>query len=65
MLSLTSFHSKENLQELYQFNFTVDLHYLMENLAENAKSSAKIKVIHGMKESIPIIEVSKVIFSGE
>jgi len=36
----------------------------MENLAENVKSSAKIRVIHGMKESTPIIEVSKVMFSG-
>ncbi|CAO3659474.1 unnamed protein product [Umbelopsis ramanniana] len=52
----------ENLRELYQFNFTVDLHYLMENLAENVKSSAKIRVIHGMKESIPIIEATALMY---
>ncbi|KAI9283901.1 tyrosyl-DNA phosphodiesterase I [Umbelopsis sp. AD052] len=52
----------EHLQELYQFNFTVDLHYLMENLAENVKTSAKIKVIHGMKESIPIIEATALVY---
>ncbi|KAH8548600.1 tyrosyl-DNA phosphodiesterase-domain-containing protein [Umbelopsis sp. PMI_123] len=54
----------ENLQELYQFNFTVDLQYLMENLADSVRSSAKIKVIHGMKESIPIIEAAALTYSN-
>ncbi|KAG2180278.1 hypothetical protein INT43_004067 [Umbelopsis isabellina] len=49
----------ENLEELYQFNFTVDLEYLMSNLAENVRSTAKVHVIHGMRESAPILETSQ------